>query len=316
MNRTTPRRLTVALGLALGFALAPTAAGAAGYKAPTPAPPSPVGADDLAIPRPLLSVEIDDVDEHDFHLPGRLTLSAPLGQDLDTTVQVLFPDADPEDVNCPEVDFGSPCSWTLGVTVPAGVTEAPFELEILDDGLDEDAEVLRVAIGSAFPASAVRPGPADDAVIYDGSGLELGFADDNPEALEGDPGSDGTLDLVVEANQAAPHPVTFRVHTVIAGGYNGAVPPGDFQPVDVVAELPAGETTATVAVPLVGDQLNEAPYEILLAHVSEPSHGGIALSGGTTVPRILDDDAPVVTWKGPGGYQSPSRSARSAARTA
>jgi hypothetical protein len=313
---TTPtrRRLAGGLALALGLALAPAAVGAADLKAPTPAPPPPVGADDLAIARPLLSIEIDDVSEDDFDMPGRLLLSAPLDQDLSTTVQVLFPDADPEDVNCPEVDFGSPCSWTLGVDIPAGETEAPFELEILDDGLAEDAEVLRAAVSFVHPANAVRLGTPDDAVIYDGAGLELGLGAD-PEASEGDPGSDGTLDLVVEANQAVPHPVSFRVSTGIVGGYNGATAGVDHEAVDVVVELPAGETTLTVEVPLVGDQLIEAD-ELFFGNLGDLSHGEVVLSGGSVVARILDDDGPVVTWKRPGGYQSPSRSARSAARTA
>ncbi|HEX7132095.1 MAG TPA: Calx-beta domain-containing protein [Iamia sp.] len=314
MSTTPTRRLATGLALALGLALTPTVVGAADFKAPTPAPPPPVGADDFAIARPLLSIEIDDVSEADFDLPGRLLLSAPLDQDLSTTVQVLFPDADPEDVNCPEVDFGSPCPWTLGVDIPAGETEVPFELEILDDELEEDAEVLRAAVSFVHPASAVRLGSPDDAVIYDGAGLELGLVAD-PEADEGDPGSDGPLDLVVEANQAVPHPVSFRVSTAIVGGYNGATPGVDHEPVDVVVELPAGETTLTVAVPLIGDQQSEAD-ELFFGHLGDLSHGEIALSGGSVVARILDDDAPVVTWKRPGSYQSPSRSARSAALTA
>ncbi|QYG91488.1 hypothetical protein HC251_02905 [Iamia sp. SCSIO 61187] len=316
MNRTT-RRLTAALALALGLGLAPTAAGAAdgdatlrptplpavgadGYAIPTPTPPPPVGSDDLAVARPSLSIELDAIDEVDFHMPGRLVLSSPLDVDLSTQVQVLFPDADPEDVSCPEVDFGLPCSWTFGVDVPAGATEVPFELEILDDQVDEDAEVLRVAVTSTHPDSAVQVGPAADALIYDGAGLEVAIVDD-PEAAEGDPGSDGTLDLVVEANQAVPHPVTFRVRTGVVGGYNGALPGVDHQAVDVVVELPAGDTTRTVEVPLVGDDLVE-PDELLFGSVEDPSHGAIAFDGGTTVARILDDDVAVGGWSRPGGF--------------
>ena len=217
--------------------------------------------------------------ESDFDMPGRLVLSFPLDQDLSTTVQVLFPDADPEDVNCPEVDFGSPCSWTLGVDIPAGETEVPFELEILDDGLAEDAEVLRAAVSFVNPASVVHVGPADDAVIYDGAGLELGLAAD-PEAAEGDPGSDGTLDLVVEANQAVPHPVTFRVSTAIVGGYNGATPGVDHEPVDVVVELPAGETDADRRGAARRRPAQRAPTSCFFGHLGDLSHGEIALSGG------------------------------------
>lgn len=314
MNRTT-RHLTAALALALGVGLAPTAAaGAADGSAPrptppppagghaiaTPAPPPPVGADDLAVERPTLSIELDDVAEVDLHMPGRLVLSSPLDVDLSTQVQVLFPDADPEDVSCPEVELGLPCSWTFGVDVPAGATEVPFDLEIIDDEIDEDAEVLRVAVTSAHPDSAVHVGPPADGVIYDGAGLELAIVD-APEAVEGDPGADGTLDLVVEADQAVPHPVTFRVHTGIVGGDNGALPGVDHQAVDVVVELPAGDTTLTVEVPLVGDELVE-PDELLFGYVEDPSHGDVAFDGSTTVARILDDDTGVVGRPRLGGF--------------
>jgi hypothetical protein len=300
VNRTT-RHLTAALALALGLGLAPTAAGAAdGSTTSRPTPPPPVGPDDLAVQRPSLSIELDDIDEVDFHMPGRLVLSSPLDVELSTQVQVLFPDADPEDVSCPEVDFGLPCSWTLGVDIPAGATEVPFELEVLDDQLAEDAEVVRVAVTSTHPDSAVQVGPAADALIYDGAGLELAILDD-PEAIEGDAGSGGTLDLVVEANQAVPHPVTFRVHTGIVGGSDGALPGVDHQAVDVVVELPAGDTTVSVEVPLVGDDLVE-PDELLFGYVEDPSHGEVAFDGSTTVARILDDDTAVVGRPRPGGF--------------
>lgn len=316
MNRTT-RHLTAALALAVGLGLAPTAAGAAdgyatprptppppagadGYAIATPTPPPPVGSDDLAVERPTLSIELDDAAELDFDMPGRLVLSSPLDVDLSTHVQVLFPGADPEDVSCPEVELGLPCPWTFGVDIPAGATEVPFDLELVDDQVAEDAEVLRVAVTSTHPDSAVQVGPAADGVIYDGAGLELAIVDD-PEAIEGDAGTDGTLDLVVEANQAVPHPVTFRVHTGIVGGDNGALPGVDHQAVDVVVELPAGDTTLTVEVPLVGDELVE-PDELLFGYVEDPSHGEVAFDGSTTVARILDDDTGVVGRPRLGGF--------------
>lgn len=315
MNPHRTRRLTAGLALALGLALSPTAAGAAdGFRTPTPAPPPPGGADDLAIPLPDLTIEAFDATEAEGEVTGRLTLSAPLTVDLSVSVTPLLLETDQWDFGCPTLTPHG-CGWYLDVDIPAGTTTADLELSVWDDDGAEPAERFGFE-ANVHEEGIVDVGPAAEALLYDGAGLELGFVEDDPEALEGDPGSDGTLDLVVTADQALPVPVTFRVHTVIVGGYNGAGSGLDYQPVDVVAELPAGETTTTVEVPLIGDQLDEQPYEIFMAHLSDPSHGEIALSGGTTVPRILDDDAPVVTWKRPGGYQSPSRSARSAERTA
>jgi hypothetical protein len=312
----TTRTLTAGLALALGLALAPTAAGAAGSKAPNPTPtlPPPVGADDIATVRPDLSIELDDSTEYAF-TDGRIRLSSPLDQDLHVVVGILFPEVQPSEVWC-ETAPGGGCDHTRWLVIEAGDTVAEFEIESIDPSSgDEDAELIGAEITSVTPQTAVAVAdPSAEALIYDGDGLDLELVGE-AEASEGDPGSPGTLGFVVEADQAVPHPVGFRFHTGIVGGDNGATPGVDHAPVDVVAELPAGETTVTVDVPLVGDQLAE-PDELFFGYIDEPTHGKIWVGHSTAVGRILDDDQPVVTWKAPGGYQSPSRSARSAALTA
>jgi hypothetical protein len=300
VNRTTPRTLALTLAVGLGLAAAaPTAAGAIGG---------------YSTPLPQLTVELDDAVEDAGHMEGRVRLSSPLDEELTANLRVHFPDAGPEDVVC-ENDDTEYCTNAFTVDIPAGATEADFEVDLVTGDGAEDAEVLRIVIDGSYPFGRARKGNPAEAVIYDGDGLDLALADD-PEAPEGDPGSDGTLGLVVEADQAVPHPVTFRIRTSPAGGYNAATPTVDHQPIDLVVELPAGDTEVTVEVPLVGDQLDEATQELFFGHIEDLSHGEVALSGSPTVARITDDDAPVVTWKTPGGYQSPSRSARSAALTA
>lgn len=314
MTPTRTRRLTAGLALALGLAVVPTAAGAAdGYATPRPTPPPPVGSDDLAIPRPDLTVEAFDATEADGAVTGRLTLSHALTVDLHVDVSPRLIDTDQADFGCPDLTPQG-CVWSIEADIPAGSTQVEVDLSVWDDDGPESAERYGFE-AQVLEDHLVDVGAPIDAVLYDGSGLELSLVDDAPEALEGDPGTDGTLDLVVEANQAVPHPVSFRVRTGVVGGYNGALPGVDHEPVDVVVELPAGDTTLTVEVPLLGDQLSE-PDELLFGYLQDPSHGEVAFDGGTSVARILDDDGPVVTWKRPGGYQSPSRSARSAAFTA
>ncbi|HMJ75980.1 MAG TPA: Calx-beta domain-containing protein [Iamia sp.] len=309
---TPTRRLTAALALALGLALIPTAAGAAnGFTTPTVPPRPPVGPGGFTVPLPDLTVEAYDATEADGQVEGRLTLSSPLTVDLSVSVSPQLIDVNEWDLACPSPGGGG-CGWTFDVDIPAGATTADFDLSVYDDDGPEPAERYGFE-AIVWDEDIVDVGPAAEALLYDGSGLELGFVTSNPEAPEGDPGSDGTLDLVVEANQAVPEPVTFRVHTAIVG--ESADPGADYDPIDVVVELPAGETDVTVEVALAGDQLDESD-ELFFADVSDPSHGEIAFDGGTAVARILDDDGPVVTWKRPGSYQSPSRSALSAARTA
>jgi len=314
-RRTPTRRLVATAALGLGLLAAPTAAGAA-TALDTPSGPSrpPVVDGGLITARPLLTVELDDAVEAAGEVQGRLRLSSPLARGLSVDVRMLFPGAGPEDIGC-EWQSGGSCDHVVEVDVAPGVTVAPFELDVVDDGAGgEDAELVGVEVATVHPSSAVRVGPAAEAVLYDGDGLDLALVDD-PEALEGDAGSAGTLQLVVETDQAVPHPVSFRVSTGVVGGYNGATPGVDHQPVDLVVQLAPGATDLAVAVPLIGDDVDE-PDEILFGNLGDLSHGEVALSGGTTVARILDDEVAVGSGSRPGGYQSPSRSARSAAFTA
>lgn len=300
MNTTTIRRLTAATALTLGLAAAPLPALAGSDASPTAPPPPPRGAGGFKANLPDLTVELDDASEADGLIEGRVRLQAPLTTDLSTTVQVLFPGASPWDLACPEPGPWGGCSWTMGIDIPAGATVVPFDIGIDDSGDgDEPAELLRVEISNVWPANKVDVGPAADAWIFDGDGLDLSIPDEL-EVAEGDPGDGHRLDVVVTADQAVPVDVSVRVHTAIVGG--SAVPPADYAAVDVIAVIPAGATSTTVEVPIVGDQVAE-PDELLLVDAGDPSLGGMAFDGTTMVGRILDDDtvAPGQGFQAPGG---------------
>lgn len=91
------------------------------------------------------------------------------------------------------------------------------------------------------------------------------------------------------ASTAVPFPVSFTFRTGIVGF--GAEPGVDHLPVDTQVELPAGATEVVVAVPLVGDDIDEAD-ELLFGYILDLSVGHTGLDGGTAVGRILDDDGP------------------------
>lgn len=292
----TTRTLTLAGALALGLALAPS---------PTPAS----AARGFTTPKPALTITLDDATESDGEVTGAVHLSSPLTADLAATVQVLFPDSGPEDLGCPTLGPG--CPWTIDLDLPAGATSAAFEVSVVEGDGPEATEVVGAAISHTWPADRVTVGAGAEAYLFDGDGLDLSIADE-AEVDEGDPGDDRTLDVVVTADQAVPEDVGVHVHTAIVG--ESAVPPADYAAVDVIAVIPAGATSTTVEVPVVGDQLAEAD-ELLLVFAGDPSLGEVAFDGTTLVGRILDDDG-FTRPGGPGGYQSPSRSARSAERTA
>jgi hypothetical protein len=75
---------------------------------------------------------------------------------------------------------------------------------------------------------------------------------------------------------------------------NRRTTPGiDFTPIDEIVVMPAGATSVVVEVPVHGD-LELEDDELVVAWLSDPTYGAVALSGGTALGRILDDDTPTI----------------------
>lgn len=170
IRRLTAVALTGALGLGLALAVAPAPAAPGGHATPAPAPPPPRGPGGYAVPRPDLTVELDDATEADGLMEGRVRLSHALTADLAVTVQVLFPSADPSDLACPTIEPWGGCPWTIDLAVPAGATQAAFDIGVHADDGTEPTEVVGVAITHTHPAGLVDVGPAVEADLFDGDG--------------------------------------------------------------------------------------------------------------------------------------------------
>ena len=165
------------------------------------------------------------------------------------------------------------------LTIPAGETEATVSVQLLDDGDHERTETFEV--GLADPTNSV---------IADDTGEGRILDDDTPTISIDDLSvseSAATAQATVRLTRPAYDEVTLRYGT--AAGT--AIATTDYTAQSQVAvTIPAGATTATVAVPILADDVYEAD-ESFFVDLSDPAVAELG-SDRRAVITIVDDDAP------------------------
>jgi hypothetical protein len=111
---------------------------------------------------------------------------------------------------------------------------------------------------------------------------------DDVQVTEGD---GGTTDAVFTVRLSAPSGQAVTVDYATADG--AAVAPDDYAAVAGSLSFPAGTTTLTVGVPVVGDLLDEG-NETFLVRLSNAS--GAVLGDAQATGTIVDDDPPPAVW--------------------
>lgn len=261
----TTRLLTTTAAALTGAALlaAPAAAGGPEFEDPSQLPPPP-------------SMTVSDATgyEADGSMAFTVTLSKPAPAGMVISHSVTHEDTD-------GADFLPVFADGIG----AGDTEYTIHVGLAGDDGVEDVEnfVLHVENNVGYEVH----NSAADGFILDGNGPQLEIVD--ASAPEGDPGDDNHIDVVVQASYAPLEDLTFRLYS---GAYGfEAVPGEDYEHIDQIVTLPAGQTTVSTPLPIIEDLLDE-PTELLPVFGGDESAGDFGLDGGSATLRILDDDEP------------------------
>ena len=180
------------------------------------------------------------------------------------------------------------------LTIPAGQTEATVSVQLLNDGDHEPTETFEVQLSDPT-----------NGVIADGTGEGRILDDDAPTISIDDLSvfeSAATAQVTVRLSRPAYDEVTLRYGT--AAGT--AIATSDYTARSRVAvTVPAGDTTATVSVPILADDVYEAD-EFFFVDLSDPAVAELS-SDTRAVITIVDDDArPTLSV---GGAQPVSESA-------
>jgi hypothetical protein len=197
---------------------------------------------------------------------------------------------------------GSDVQYTTGFVVfNPGETQKAVTVKVYQDTAPEPDETFALQVTEVA-----------NAVVSDGWGIGTIVNDDLP-AITVNPvsvveGNGGTTDAVFTVRLSGPSSQAVTAHYATAemtpGGVTGApVYPAtsgsDFLPVDGTLTFAPGQTSLTVAVPVVGDKLVEADEQFALV-ISDPVNATAGTSGLTgAVATIVNDDHYPVPVAGP-----------------
>ena len=183
------------------------------------------------------------------------------------------------------------------LTFAAGETTKTVSATVVADGTDEVDETFNLVLSSPTGGAVIEDGTAT-ATIDDDDGPSISINDVN--VTEGNSGSTAaTFTLTLSAS--SPQPVTVHYSTVS----DTATAPADFTATSGDVTIPAGQTTASVTVNVVGETVDE-DTERFFVDLSAPVDATV--DDGRGVGTILSDDGPpalavndVSTIEGTGG---------------
>ena len=174
-------------------------------------------------------------------------------------------------------------------TVPAGATTAQLPVSVPDDGLDEDDETLPLQVVGITHGVRVAGGSAAVTVHDDDAAPALSVA-----SVDLDEGNTSLVDVPVRVTLSAPSGRDVEVLWHTEDGT--ATAPGDFGAAEGHLLVPAGETTATAHLAVIGDAEPEGTEELAVV-LTDPVHAGLGAARAAVTVR--DDDAVRVSVASP-----------------
>ncbi|HZY42098.1 MAG TPA: Calx-beta domain-containing protein, partial [Anaerolineae bacterium] len=211
---------------------------------------------------------------------GAATITATLSGAAAVTVTVDY--ATTNGTATAPADYAA-ASGTL--TFTPGVTQAAFNVAIVNDALIENAETFGVTLSNPISATLGAPSSAS-VTISDNDQPGVALSSATYSANE----SAGVVPITVTLNQAAPYVVTVAYATS-----NGtAIAPGDYASATGTVTFTPGVTQSTFNVAIVNEALVENS-EIFNVTLSNPSGATLGAPTSTTI-TIIDNDLPAVQF--------------------
>jgi hypothetical protein len=175
---------------------------------------------------------------------------------------------------------GTDFTSTSGIAIfPPGTTTIPVLVPVVADAEIESAETFLLTLSAPVNATLAQSHATATIVDDDASLLSIGDA----SVLEGQAGTTNALFTVSLST-----PSSQEVTVGFATSDGTAQSPQDYTAVAGTVTFPVGVTTRQIAVPVVGDTLNE-PNETFTVTLSAPVNAAIA--DGTGTGTIVDNDS-------------------------
>jgi hypothetical protein len=181
---------------------------------------------------------------------------------------------------------GQDFAMSTGVLVfDPGQTVQTFTIPILPDELDEPDETILLALSSPVNATLGEPASGTLTIVDDDPTPSLSFSLGSMTVDE----NDGFANVIVRLSAASGRTVTVDYTTI----GETAVAGSDFSTMAGTLTFSPGETSKTVAVPILDDNVDE-PNETFLVLISSPVNALLAIPDNMRI-TIVDADLPVYT---------------------
>jgi hypothetical protein len=222
-------------------------------------------------PPPTVSVnDVTVIEGNTGTTDATFTVSLSYSADADVTVHYATADD--------TATAGSDYTATSGdLVIPAGETTGTVTVPVLGDRLGEPTETFALNLSSPV-----------NATLSDGQGVGTIF-DDEPRVSVGDAtvteGNTGSVTATFAVYLSAESDVPVTVHYATADATAAAG--SDYTAKSGDVTIPAGQTSATFTVAVLGDRLGE-PTETYLVNLSAPVNAGI--DRGQGVGSIFDNE--------------------------
>jgi subtilisin family serine protease len=175
-------------------------------------------------------------------------------------------------------------STSGSIVIPAGATSAIVNVAIIGDTTYESNETFRFMIVSATNATIVE-GEATGTIVNDDAIPILSVR--NASLIEGN-SSRSNMIFAVSMTNPADSPVTLQYYTSDQSARAGS----DYVATSGTITIPAGSTSTTIPVPILGDSEYESD-ETFLLNLTNPS-ANARLSTAFATGTIINDDSIVV----------------------
>ncbi|MGM9477963.1 Calx-beta domain-containing protein, partial [Pedobacter sp. GSP4] len=174
---------------------------------------------------------------------------------------------------------------TKTVTIPAGQTMATITIPVLSDVLVEGTEtVIATLVTSANPAVTINNAPAT-INITDGTTATVTVA---ATADCAEPATPGQFTFTLSNVSTTDTKITYVVTGTATSGT-------DYTSIGTTVTIPAGQTSVTVAVPVLDDNINEGNETVILTMNAATNNALITASTTPATVNIRDNRAPVAT---------------------
>ncbi|WP_433826518.1 Calx-beta domain-containing protein [Actinoplanes sp. CA-015351] len=249
-------------------------------------------------PLPKISIADDapsEVDEDDGTLAIPLDVSLTHGSDKTVTVRwdAGAPTAKIEDheVATPGTDFSYPASTQRTVTFNPRDVEESVSVAITDDSLFEANEDFSVQLANPTNAELGTESKTDVTIEDNDDAEKPEITIDTASVDEGNSGK-ASRTITAKLSKASGSPVKVNWAAAAAGtDLPDASPVKDFIPKTGSITFPAGTTTQTFAVDIVGDTIDEINTDLDGENFQVTLTGAVnATSGEATAVLIKDDD--------------------------